>query len=322
MKTLALTLFAAFSVTFAEAKVIEGIEIIINNEIVTQSDIERYRKRLQSGGLVDDALVQLSDPEKLKKDPKALRNHLIDEKVLDSEVKKQGLEVTIERVEQEIREISKRNGISREDLKKALAQQGVKFSEYQDFIKTSLERQSLIEKEITSRIKISEEDISSYYLKEKGIQSAQVFEYELAHILFLPQNGGDAAAKERAEQVLKRLKHSTMSFDKMAAQYSEDPNFTQGGLLGSFKAGEMMKEIEAAVRGLPAGEVSDIVKTRIGYHILKVQKRTLVEDPAIENEKNRIRNILYAQAFKKQLRLWLDRKRDEAFIRINDKDAG
>src|SRR5690606_24488382 len=117
------------------------------------------------------------------------------------------------------------NGITRAQLKEALVRQGSSFSEYQAFIKKSLERQSLLEKEIRSRIKISDEDISTHYLKEKGIQSSQIFEYDLAHILFLPQNGGEEAAKERAEQTLKRLKNSSISFDKIASQYSEDPNF-------------------------------------------------------------------------------------------------
>lgn len=303
--------------TSSSAKIIEQIAVIVNDDIITTSDLETYKDRLKSGALVDETLLQLSDAELLKKDPKALREHIINEKIIDSQVEKQGFEVTIERVEQEIRSVTQRNGMTRNQLRDALAQQGVKFSDYQAFIKTSLGRQALIDKEVASKIKISDEDISSYYLKEKGIQSSQVFEFNLAHILFLPQNGGEEAAKERASQVLRRLKNSTMSFEKLAAQYSEDPNFAQGGLLGSFKAGEMLKEIEQAVRGLPAGEISGVVRTRVGFHILKVLKRTLVENPEIEKEKNRIRNILYIDAFKKQLQLWLDRQRDEAFIRIN-----
>ena len=60
-------------------------------------------------------------------------------------------------------------------------------SQYQDFIKTSLERQSLIEKEVTSKIRISDEDISSYYLAKKGPEATQTFEYTLSHILFYPK---------------------------------------------------------------------------------------------------------------------------------------
>ncbi len=306
----------AFFCVSASAKVVDRIVVIINNEIITLSDIDLARKRLNSE-MVDDTLLQLYDQQSLKKDPKALKDYMIDERIIDGEVKKQGLEATIERVEQEMRETAQRNGISRAQLVEAVTRNGTKFSDYQAFVKTGLQRQSLIQKEIISRIKISDEDISTYYLKEKGIKSSQVFEYDIAHILFLPQNGGEAAAKERAESTLKRLKNSSTSFDKMASQYSEDPNFAQGGFLGSFKAGEMIKEIEAGVRGLPAGEISEVVRTRIGFHILKVLKRTLVEDPAIASEKDRIRGALYTEAFKKQLRLWLDRKREEAFIRVN-----
>ncbi|MCB0412144.1 MAG: peptidylprolyl isomerase [Bdellovibrionales bacterium] len=310
-------LFAVGIANASQARTVEEIEVIINDQIITKSDIEAYQKKLKTGGLVDDALLQLRDVDKLRKDRRFLIEHLIDEKLIDSEVKRQNMDATIERVEQEIREVSRRNGISRAQLKEALSRQGVKFSDYQDFIRTSLGRQSLIEKEISSRIRISDEDISSYFLQEKGSDNTQVFEMELAHILFLPQNSGDSAAKQRAEQILSRLRSNPGSFDKMAAQYSEDPNFTQGGILGTFKAGEMLPEIEKAVKNLAPGEISGVIKTPAGYHILKVLRRTLVEDPSLVEDKTRIQNILYQKAFKKQLRLWLDRQRDEAFIRIN-----
>lgn len=298
----------------ASAEVVERVEVIINDQVITKTDVEDFSKRLKTGGLVFESLLRMNDPQVLMKDRKALVNHLVDERILDSEVKKKDLAVTFERVEQEIRNITKKNRITRAQLKQALGEKGVSFSEYQDFIKSSLERQSLIEREVTSKIKISDEDIAAFYAKKNG--TAEVFQYQLAHIVMLPRNGGDEAAKERAEDVVRRLARGE-SFETLAKQRSEDPNFQEGGALGTFKSGEMAKEMEDAIKNLPVGEISGVVKAKMGYHILKLIKKTLVIDPELERQKDALHDQLFAQAFKSQFRNWLDQKRQEAFIRIN-----
>src|ERR1019366_7404654 len=113
------------------------------------------------------------------------------------------------------------------------------------------------------------EDISSYYLAQKGPSATQTFEYTLSHILFSPKKGGDEAALSRANSVEEKLK-SGQSFEKLAEQFSEDSNFTRGGALGTFHAGEMIKEIELGVRKAHAGEITGILKTPQGYQIIKV----------------------------------------------------
>jgi peptidyl-prolyl cis-trans isomerase SurA len=310
-----LSLILVISVS-ALAKPVDKIVAIVNTQIISLSDVEKFRKKLSAGGLVDDALMRLNDSGVMMKDRNALLNHLVDEKLIDSEVKRRGLEVTIERVEQEIRNIAKGNGISRAQLQEALKAKGVSISQYQDFIKTSLERQGLIEKEVTSKIRISDEDISSYYLGKKGSSGAQIFEYTLAHIVFSPKTGGDEGAVKRAQAVEEKLK-SGQSFDKLAEQFSEDPNFTKGGLLGTFKAGEMLTEFEGAVKKLSPGEVSGVIKTSNGYHLVKIVKRTLISDPKLDEQREDIRRQLYADAYKRQFRLWLAQRRDESFIKIN-----
>ena len=71
------------------------------------------------------------------------------------------------------------------------------------------------------------------------------------------------------------------------------------------------------MRQMPSGEFTDVVKTPQGYQIIKVNKRTLISDPKLEEEKEKIRRMLYADAFKRQFRLWLNQRHDESFIRIN-----
>ncbi|MBT4760205.1 MAG: hypothetical protein HOO06_00785 [Bdellovibrionaceae bacterium] len=319
MKRLNITLLVLLGVTFSTtgtAKVIEKIVAVVNNEIITLSDIHKFKKNIKSGGLVNSALLEMNTSEDLLTNNKKIVNFLIDEKIMDSEVKSKNLEVTFERVEQEIRKITQSNGISRKQLKSTLSQKGVNFSEYQDFMKKSIQRQALISQQITEKIKISDDDLIAFYTSKYGSKS-NFFEYTISHILVLDSKHTEENAKERIAGILKKLKSNSNSFEDLATKYSEDPNFTSGGLLGKLKTGEMLKEIESVVVSLPVGESSGIIKTKIGHHIVKLLKKSLIENPKITRQKNEIRGKLMAKYFKQRFRDWLDNKRKTAFIKIN-----
>ncbi len=310
-------LLSLFVVHKGSAEIIERVVAIINDEVVTLTDVDKYEQKLKAGGLTDDLLIPSEAvKQELLKDKKKLLQTMIDEKIIDSEVKRQKLEVPIERVEQEVRSIAKRNDISRDDLKKAVEEKGIKFSTYQDFIKTGLERHSLIDRAILSKIKISEDDVMSEYARLHGDSADQNFEFTLAHILFLIEKGGITKAQERAALVLGKLRAGE-DFDRMASEYSEDPNYSSGGVLGTFKSGEFSKEFDSTVQKMNVGDVSKVVQTKAGLHILKLLKKKLIPDPKIEKAKDEIRGQLYDKAYKKQFQAWLEQVRSEAFIRVN-----
>jgi peptidyl-prolyl cis-trans isomerase SurA len=314
------SLVVSFGVAHAET--VERIVAIVNDEIITQSDLIRYEERLKGGGLTDDLLIpDEATKQSLLKDREKLLQKMIDEKVIDSEVKKQSLTVPIEKVEQEIRSIARKNGVGREELKAALQDRGIVFSEYQDFIKTGLERQGLIEKAITSRIKISEDDVMTAFANRGGATNEQAYEYTISHIVFLNDKGGATAAKGRAEDALKKIRSGAFTFERIAPDVSEDPGFEQGGLLGVFKTGEIDKDLEKSIHSIPAGEITGVLPLPGGggFHIVKVNKKKLIADPRTEKEREKIRAELYEKSFKRQLASWLEQLRRDAFIRINNK---
>ncbi len=300
--------------THAHAEIIESIVAIVNGSIITKTDVVKYRQRLKQGTIVDD-LFGNSIVDLLKND-KLLLNQMIDEKVVDAEVKKQNLSITMDRVEQEINSIQSRNNIAREQLIEALKKEGTDFSEYQDFIKHRLERQGIIEKVITSKIKISDEDVASYYENKNKNMSAKSFEFKISHILFRQGKRPDDVQLKRANSVMALLK-SGKSFEELASQYSEDPNYNEGGLLGTFKSGEFFKPLEDAARNISPGEFAGPIKTKLGYHIIKLLERKAIADPDFETKKEPLRGELYQTAFVKQFQFWLEQKRQESFIRIN-----
>ena len=313
MKLLVFVLLIISS-TFSYAETVDKIVAIVNDEILTQQDIENYRKQLQRGKFIDDLLI--TDKNKLLKDRAALIDHMINERLIDSEVKRQDLSVTVEKVDQEVKKIADGNRMSRGELISALKKEGISFSDYQNFLKQRLERQALIQKTISSKIKITDDEIQNYYMNNYKGNNVTSYEYSLAHILFLPKGGDKEGAKARAEAVLGRL-NAGESFDSLASQNSEDPNFSNGGFLGNFKSGEFLKDLENAVLNLSPGETSRVVPTKFGYHIVKLISKKIVKDPVFESKKKEIQNILYEKAFAQQFKFWIEERKLGSFIKIN-----
>ncbi|MNS66642.1 Foldase protein PrsA 1 precursor [compost metagenome] len=108
------------------------------------------------------------------------------------------------------------------------------------------------------------------------------------------------------------------AFETLADQYSEDPNYSSGGSLGTFKSGEFLPEVEKAIANLKVGETTPIVRSRMGFHIVKLTNKKITPDPKFEKVKESIKAKILETSFKRQMKLWLQAKHDESFIRINE----
>ena len=161
-------------------------------------------------------------------------------------------------------------------------------------------------------------EILEYFLKHSQQDiNDDYYEYTLSHILFFWCNSGAEKAQQRAESVLEKL-NASGDFSALASQYSEDPNFTQGGKLGTFKANEMNKELLASVAKLSIGGHTKVLNVGRGnFQIIRLEKKHVIPNPLLDAQKPRISGILFEAAFKKQLKNWLEKKRHESFVKIN-----
>ncbi len=306
--------FLSFNLVFfkVEAKVIEKIHAVVNGEIITLTEINDYQAKLKNGGFLNDLLF--SDPverDKAIKSRDYLLKLLIDEKIIDFEVKQNSLLVTDERVNKEISTIAQRQNMNMAQMKQALKDQGIDYDEYHTFVKQSIERRQLVEKEITSKIKISEQDIVSDYLAKSQSSKKRVFEFNLSHILF------SVADQKLANEVSLAIKNGA-SFESYVKKHSrDDDSKDKDGVFGTFTSGEMISSIENSISNLEIGQSTSVVKTPMGLHIFKVMDKKLVKDPDLEKKKQDIYQQLFAKEFKEQLEFWLLQKRKDAIIQIN-----
>lgn len=301
----------------ARAEIVEKTVAIVNSEVILESDFKELQKRVGKPGLIDESILFDTSMDSLKNNRKAQLNYLISEKILQSEVKRLNLAVSNDRVDSEIKDMAKRNNVSEAQLLEIIKGQGLNEQEYRSFLKEGIEKRALMDAEIISKLRISDDDALNEYVRSSPQSRPSIDEFSVSHIFFDPKKGGAEAAVKRAETVLGKLR-SGDSFETLAQQFSEDPNFSSGGALGTFKSGDFLQEIEDSISGLKVNETTSIVKSRMGFHIVKLTARKLTTDPRFERAKEPIKARLMEESFKRQLKNWLQSKRDESSIRINE----
>jgi peptidyl-prolyl cis-trans isomerase D len=157
--------------------------------------------------------------------------------------------------------------------------------------------------DVAAKLKVAPADVEKYYNEHLGTYTTPE-QIRASHILLKTEGKNDAEVKAKAADVLKQARAAGSDFAALAKKYSEDDsNAKQGGDLDYFSRGRMVPEFETAAFGLAPGEISDLVKTQFGYHIIKVTDRKpaitrAVTDPDVskEIETALLRDMAEAQA--------------------------
>jgi peptidyl-prolyl cis-trans isomerase D len=141
---------------------------------------------------------------------------------------------------------------------------------------------------IRERISVSAEDIQRHY-EDNQQQYSTPEQVRASHILFKTEGKDDAAVKKQAEEVLAKVKAPRADFATLANQYTEEEvGKTRGGDLDFFERGRMAKEFEDAAFALQPGEISGVVKSPFGYHIIKVTDRKPASKRSLEEVRAQI----------------------------------
>lgn len=311
-----LSLFLILFSIISSAEIVDKVVAIVNSEPILLSDIQSLSQRLGREGAVDEALLLDNKPESLKSDSNQQLEYLIREKLVESEIKKQNLTASDDRIESEMTTLARRNQMTRDQLESFIKKQGYTVDEYKKILKGRIERQSFFENEIISKLRITDEDAYSLYRATAPNYKPNVNEFTLAQIFFDPKKGSAAEAKKRADEVRSKIVAGE-SFEVLANKFNEDPRASKDGALGSFKTGEFIPEIEKAIQSLDAGQVSEVAQSKAGFHIVKVLDKKVTVDPQFLRVKEQIKASLVEKNFKRQLKNWFESKKQDAYIKIN-----
>ncbi|PRX24217.1 parvulin-like peptidyl-prolyl isomerase [Orenia metallireducens] len=240
-------------------------------------------------------------------------DNIINQKLILQEAKKNDIkpEITDEDVQAQLDQVIDYYASSKEEFEEIIKKNGQTIEDVKNTIRENMATQKRIEAMLDSvkdNIEVTDQEIAKQYE-----------EVTASHILIKTDDKEDAEAKAKAEEVLAKAK-SGEDFAKLAKEYSEGPSSSRGGNLGSFTRGRMVKPFEEAAFSMEVGEISDLVKTEFGYHIIKVTDKKEATGKEFEEKKEEIKEKLVAQKEKEAVNNWLEEVRDNAKIVIEDKE--
>ncbi len=336
-KLLILPLAALCFSAFASDQVVEEIICRVNNQIITRSEFDRSKDQLRDE-------VKQQDPANADKvfgdREKDILRDLIDQQLLLEKGKDMGITGDTELIKRldQMRKDMKLD--SMEDLEKAATAQGISYEDFKQNLRNQIITQKVIGEEVGGHLSITKEEEQQFYDEHKNeMQRPEAI--RLSEILIAPKTpsitpapasgaaGQSApaaqdpaaeqaaldAAKAKADDVLQQL-HKGASFDDLAKKFSDGPSAAQGGDLGVFKRGTLAKELEDKTFAMKAGDITDVIRTKQGYVILKVTEHQMAGIPPLKEIEPKIQDSLYYQKLQPALRAYLTKLREDAYIKI------
>jgi peptidyl-prolyl cis-trans isomerase SurA len=304
--------------------VLEEIIARINNQIVTRSEFLRSKEQLKNELQQQDAAS--ADRLYAERQRDSLRD-LIDQQLLLEKGKDLGITADTELVKRLDAMRKQMNLENMEDLEKAAQAQGVSYEDFKQNLKNGIITQQVIGREVGQHLTITKEDEQKFFEEHKS-EFQQPEQVRLSEILVSTQKMGDdgktpvdldetgiAAAKAKADQLLEDIRKGA-SFEDVAKKSSEGPTAAQAGDLGFFRAGMLAKELEEKTFAMKPGELSDVIRTKQGFIILKVTEHQAAGAADFKDAEPRVQDALYYEKLQPALRQYLTKLREDAYIEI------
>lgn len=301
----------------AEAAVVDRIVAVVNEEIITQYDVETALRPMAEA-VRREKLPPDQERRTLDNLRRDLIETLIENKLTEQEVKRYKITVGEEEINAYIQQIRQRRSLSEPELQAALAAQGMTMEEYRKEVRSQIQRTKLVNREVRAKVVITREDIQAYYdrHRDKFGGAKKVHLWNL--MVRLPRGAGpDERAKARAtlEEVLAGIKPGR-DFEEAARRYADGSRGIQGSDLGLFRIEELTPELREVVRRLKPGEFSRPIETDLG--IQSVYLEEAVDAPArpLAEVENEIQETLYREFVDGKFKSWLADLRKRSVVKI------
>jgi len=307
---------AFFVCATAEAGVVDRIVAVVNDEVITLSELNRafepYRERFDAGYRGNDRDMVLDEAKM------GILNRMIDNILMEQEAKKTGITVREGEIDEAIADLRKQRNLSEEELRKLLEKEKITPAAYRKDIRDQLMRMKLIGRDIRSKAVATDAEIGEYYRKHReeydGKESVR-----LRQILLLTPGDASAEVKAKiradAEAIHQRLLNGE-PFAELCAKFSQGPGADEGGDIGYIEKGSILPEIEAIAFGLALNKISGVIESSVGFHIVQITDRRGAGVKTIENVREEIKAKLDREKTEKKFGEWLKELREKYNVEI------
>jgi peptidyl-prolyl cis-trans isomerase SurA len=254
----------------SNAKVIDSVYVIVNDEVITRREVDNRVNEITARLRAQSA--QLPAPEDLRRQ---VVEAMITERAQLQLGKEYGVRVSDAELDRAIGRIAESQKMSVQDMRNQMEKEGMTFAQFREQIRNEIILQRLVDHEVDSKIQVSDAEIDTYMAAEKAAAADRV-EVDISQILVrIPENASPeqiAARKARADEVARQLRTGA-DFAKMAATYSDAADALQGGAVGWRDPNRLPAVFAAELAKMKPGQVTPVVRTNVGFHILKLNNQ-------------------------------------------------
>jgi len=297
-----------------KGEVIDKIVAVVGTNLITQSDLERtlfpiygeYRQRYEGEELA----------RKMDEARREILNQMIDEKVIINAASDSDIEVSDQEVDEKIEEVKQRFN-SEEEFIEAMNRQNLTLRSLKKDYREEILKSKLIDAEVKGNMNISFKEVNDYYqdhlndfIEPEKVKAEAIL---IKPAEDTPEDWEEALAK--ANEIFSELEGGA-SFENLAKQYSDDVSASQLGDMGFIDKGYMTKEIDEVLFSLTPQELSQPVKTKLGYYIFKAETKEPRTVTSLKEAEIKIKSILFVQKFNERFKKWITGLKEDAYISI------
>ena len=313
---MALLLVITLGASTAQAEIIDRVAARVNAEIITLHDVREAATPFLLQNNMDPKLLE--DASRREKIYKQVLLDLIERKLMVQEAQRLDMSVSDQELERWLTYNRQQRGLTEAQFKEIVEQYGMNYSEYRERVRERLLRERITQFKVGAKVSVSDAEVEAAYREQYGEQPRLEPFLTISHILIQPKTNSEEDVKEaraRIDALVKRLDGGE-DFAALARDASDGPSAKKDGVLGSFRRGQLDPEFERAAFGLRVGQRSGVVRTKFGFHVIKVVKAEERNVPEVEERKEKLRFELRQKAMERRQRAYLQTLKSRAFVDV------
>ncbi len=314
---LSFLVLGAAPAAWAQRQLVDRVVAVINDEAVTQSEMEIYLRPIY-----EDLKHQYEGEElmhQLNETRLKLLNQMIEDRLVFQEAKARGLTADDSEIDEQVAKL-KSHYPSEVAMEKEMTSQGYSMAELRENLKRQVLIRKLQDMEVRARVVVSPREIEEYY-KAHPADFTEESKIKLLSITIRKSKEAeekgllDEAAKKKIESIDGRIRKGE-SFEKLARDSSEDAHAKEGGQVGWVHKGDLLPSIEESIYELKEGSISPVLETPGAYHLFKIQEKNAGRLVPLEEVRLKIQSFLFREKAGKRFKEWMQELKAHAYISV------